>query len=48
MRLPGPVSIAHHLIADWYGGTLPEKAPQNPPEKAPETLPQNPEDESTR
>lgn len=48
VRLPGPVSIAHHLIADWYGGTLPEKAPQNPPEKAPETLPQNPEDESTR
>lgn len=48
VRLPGPVSIAHHLIADWYGGTLPEKAPQNPPEKAPETLPQNPEDDSTR
>jgi NAD+ diphosphatase len=22
--LPGAVSIAHHLIADWYGGPLPE------------------------
>lgn len=29
LRLPDRVSIAHHLIADWYGGPLPQ-----PPERS--------------
>jgi NAD+ diphosphatase len=24
LRLPPPVSIAHHIIVSWYGGDLPE------------------------
>lgn len=32
VRLPGSVSIAHHLISDWYGGPLPE-APEDPDEQ---------------
>lgn len=42
--LPGPVSIAHHLIRDWYGGPLPE--PQPEPDAAPQSAgPARPEEE---